>query len=289
MTKKQRTFIILGVIVGLFFFVIIFRSMIGGAQIGEKVAVLDIDGIISRSDATIKLIHAYRDDPSIKAIVLRIDSPGGSVAPVQEIYTELEKLDKPIVASMGGTAASGGYYLACAANTIVANPGTLTGSIGVIMQFIRMKGLYDKVGLEHEVIKSGTFKDTGSSFREMTEEERAVLQGTVDDVYNQFVDTIFTARSTHLTRDEVVTIADGRIFTGKQALDLKLLDRLGNLPDAIEVAAELAGIEGTPRIVRKEKKASLLEQLLGIEQMPNLDEMLSLPGITFRYEMNLER
>lgn len=289
MKKRQRIFIILGVIVGLFFLLIGLHSMMGGAPIGEKVAVLDIEGIISRADATIKLIHAYRDDPSIKAIVLRIDSPGGSVAPVQEIYTELEKLDKPIVASMGGTAASGGYYLACAANTIVANPGTLTGSIGVIMQFTRMEGLYDKVGLEHEVIKSGTFKDTGSSFREMSEAERAVLQGTVDDVYNQFVDTIFTSRSAHLTRDEVVSLADGRIFTGKQALDLKLLDKLGNLPDAIEHAAALANIAGKPKILRKEKKVSLLEQLLGIEQMPNLDEMLSLPGITFRYEMHLGR
>lgn len=289
MKKRQRIFIILGVIVGLFFLLIGLHSMMGGAPIGEKVAVLDIEGIISRSDATIKLIHTYRDDPSIKAIVLRIDSPGGSVAPVQEIYTELEKLDKPIVASMGGTAASGGYYLACAANTIVANPGTLTGSIGVIMQFTRMEGLYDKVGLEHEVIKSGTFKDTGSSFREMSEAERAVLQGTVDDVYNQFVDTIFTSRSAHLTRDEVVSLADGRIFTGKQALDLKLLDKLGNLPDAIEHAAALANIAGKPKILRKEKKVSLLEQLLGIEQMPNLDEMLSLPGITFRYEMHLGR
>lgn len=289
MKKRQRIFIILGVIIGLFFLLIVLHSMMGGAPIGEKVAVLDIEGIISRSDATIKLIHAYRDDPSIKAIVLRIDSPGGSVAPVQEIYTELEKLDKPIVASMGGTAASGGYYLACAANTIVANPGTLTGSIGVIMQFTRMEGLYGKVGLEHEVIKSGTFKDTGSSFREMNEEERAVLQGTVDDVYHQFVDTIFTARSAHLTRDEVVSLADGRIFTGKQALDLKLLDKLGNLPDAIEHAAALANIAGKPKILRKEKKVSLLEQLLGIEQMPNLDEMLSLPGITFRYEMHLGR
>lgn len=287
MKKRRRIFIILGVIIGLFFLLIGLHSIMGGAPIGEKVAVLDIEGIISRSDATIKLIHAYRDDPSIKAIVLRIDSPGGSVAPVQEIYTELEKLDKPIVASMGGTAASGGYYLACAANTIVANPGTLTGSIGVIMQFTRMEGLYDKVGLEHEVIKSGRFKDTGSSFREMSEAERAVLQGTVDDVYNQFVDTIFTSRSAHLTRDEVVSLADGRIFTGKQALDLKLLDKLGNLPDAIEHAAALANIAGKPKILRKEKKVSLLEQLLGIEQMPNLDEMLSLPGITFRYEMHL--
>ena len=248
---------------------------------------VDIRGIISGSDETIKLIHAYRDDPSIKAIVVRINSPGGSVAPVQEIYSELKKIEKPVVASMGGSAASGGYYVACAADTIFANPGTLTGSIGVIMQFTQLKGLYDKVGLGHQVIKSGDFKDTGSPFRELTEQERAVLQSTVDDVYNQFVDTIFEARGNHLTRDEIVALADGRIFSGRQALDSKLLDQLGNLPDAIKTAGELAGIEGKPKIVRKEKKTSLLEQLVGMKQMPPLDEMLSLPGVTFRYEVHL--
>ena len=286
--KKRRVFIVLGSIVALFFLMLILlRSMGGGTSIGQKVAVIDIKGIISGSDATIKLIHAYRDDPSVKAIVIRIDSPGGSVAPVQEVYTELEKLDKPIVASMGGSAASGGYYIACAADTIVANPGTLTGSIGVIMQFTRMKGLYDKVGLEHQVIKSGQFKDTGSPFRELTEQEQAVLQATVDDVYNQFVDTIFEARGNLLTRAEVVELADGRIFSGKQALDSKLLDKLGNLPDAIKIAGELAGIDGKPKVIRKERKASLFEQLVGIKQIPALDEMFSLPGVTFRYQINL--
>ena len=286
--KKRRVFIILGTIVGLFFLMLFFlRSMSGGASIGQKVAVIDIRGIISRSDATIKLIHIYRDDPSVKAIVVRIDSPGGSVAPVQEIYSELEKLEKPIVASMGGSAASGGYYIACAADTIIANPGTLTGSIGVIMQFTRMKGLYDKVGLEHQVIKSGQFKDTGSPFRTLTEQEQAVLQATVDDVYNQFVDTIAEARGNVLTRAEVVELADGRIYSGKQALDSKLLDQLGNLPDAIKIAGELGGIEGKPKVLRKEKKTSLFEQLLGIKQMPAFDEMFSPPGVTFRYQMNL--
>ena len=188
---------------------------------------------------------------------------------------------------MGGSAASGGYYIACAADTIVANPGTLTGSIGVIMQFTQLKGLYDKVGLGHKVIKSGDFKDTGSPFRELTEQEQAVLQATVDDVYNQFVDTIFEARGDLLTRDEIVALADGRIFSGKQALGSKLLDQLGNLPDSIEVAAELAGIEGKPKVVRKEKRTSLLEQLVGIKQMPPLDEMFTLPGVTFRYQMHL--
>ena len=286
--KKRRVFIILGTIVGLFFLMLILlRSMSGGASIGQKVAVIDITGIITKSDATIKLIHTYRDDPNVKAIVMRIDSPGGSVAPVQEIYTELEKIEKPIVASMGGTAASGGYYIACAADTILANPGTLTGSIGVIMQFTRMKGLYDKVGLEHQVIKSGQFKDTGSPFRTLTEQEQAVLQATVDDVHNQFVDTIAAARSNLLTRTEVVEFADGRIFSGKQALDSKLIDQLGNLPDAIKIAGKLGGIEGKPKVLRKEKKTSLFEQLLGIEQMPPFDEMFSPPGVTFRYQINL--
>ncbi len=285
--KKRRVFIILGIIVALFFLMLILRSMDGGTPIGQKVAVVDITGIITKSDETIKLIHAYRDDSSIKAIVLRIDSPGGSVAPVQEIHSELEKIDKPIVASMGGTAASGGYYVACAADTIMANPGTLTGSIGVIMQFTRLKGLYDKIGLEHQVIKSGEFKDTGSPFRELTEKEQAVLQATVDDVYNQFVDTIFEARKSLLSRSEILELADGRIFSGQQALDSKLLDQLGNLPEAIEVAGKLANIDGKPKVVRKEKKESLLEQLTGIKQPPSLDGMFSLPGVTFRYELSL--
>ena len=285
--KKRRVFIVLGIIVALFFLVLILRSMNGGTSIGPKVAVIDITGIITKSDATIKLIHTYRDDPSIKAIVIRIDTPGGSVAPVQEIYSELQKIEKPIVASMGGTAASGGYYVACAADTIMANPGTLTGSIGVIMQFTRMKGLYDKIGLEHQVIKSGEFKATGSPFRRLTEEEQSVLQATVDNVYNQFVDTIFEARQSLLSRSEIAELADGRIFSGQQALDRKLLDRLGNLPEAIELAGELADIDGKPKVVRKEKKPSLLEQLLGVQQTSVLDEMFSLPGVTFRYQMNL--
>lgn len=285
--KKRRVYIILGSIIGLFFLVLILRSIGSNVSIGEKVAVVDIRGVISGSDETIKLIHTYRDDPSIKAIVVRIDSPGGSVAPVQEIYSELKKIEKPIVASMGGSAASGGYYVACAADTIFANPGTLTGSIGVIMQFTQLKGLYDKVGLGHQVIKSGDFKDTGSPFRDLTEQERTVLQSTVDDVYNQFVDTIFETRGNLLTRAEIVELADGRIYSGRQALDSKLLDQLGNLPDAIKTAGELAGIEGKPKIVRKEKKTSLLEQLAGVKQISPLNEMFSPPGVTFRYEMHL--
>lgn len=285
--KKRRTWIIILVIVVLFFITLLLPLLISPPSIGPKVAVLDITGIITKSDSTIKLIHTYRDDPNVKAIVLRINSPGGSVAPVQEIHRELTKLEKPIVASMGGSAASGGYYIACAANTIVANQGTLTGSIGVIMQFIKVKGLYEKVGLEQLVIKSGQFKDAGSMFRDLTDEEKAVLQTTVDDVYNQFVDAIHEARKEHLTRDQILNLADGRIYSGNQALEHKLIDKIGNLQDAIVVAGKLGNIQGTPKVVRKERRSSLLEQLLGIEHNTNIDDIINFPGVTFRYELSL--
>ena len=287
--KRKRVLIILSVIVILFLFIVIqsIRFLSGSSSIGEKVAVLDIIGIITKSDSTIKLIHAYRDDPNVKAIILRINTPGGSVAPVQEIFSELRKLEKPIVASMGSTAASGGYYIACAADTIVANPGTLTGSIGVIMQFTKIKGLYEKVGLEHQVIKSGKFKDSGSMFRDLSEDDIAVLQETVNDVYNQFVDAISESREDILTREQIVSLADGRIFSGRQALEHKLIDKLGNLQDAIIVAGELGNIEGKPKVLRKERRTSLLEQLIGIKHNPHLDEILNFPGVTFRYQLSL--
>ena len=188
---------------------------------------------------------------------------------------------------MGSTAASGGYYIACAADTIVANPGTLTGSIGVIMQFTKIKGLYDKVGVEHQVIKSGKFKDSGSMFRDLSEDDIAILQETVDDVYEQFVEAISESRNDTLTREEIVKLADGRIFSGRQALEHKLVDKLGNLQDAIVVAGELGKIEGKPRVIRRERKTSLLEQLIGIKHNPHFDEILNYPGVTFRYQLSL--
>lgn len=285
--KKKGVYLIILVIVILFFVTLILPFAINPPTIGPRVAVIDIPGIITKSDATIKLIHTYRDDPNVKAIVLRINSPGGSVAPVQEIHRELTKLDKPIVASMAGSAASGGYYIACAADTIIANPGTLTGSIGVIMQFTKIKGLYEKVGLEQQVIKSGQFKDAGSMFRDLSAEDKAILQETVDDVYNQFVDAIHQSRHEHLTRDQIVELADGRIYSGNQALSHKLIDQTGNLQDAIAVAGKLGKIEGTPKILRKERRSSLLEQLIGIEHNSQIDNLISFPGVTFRYELSL--
>jgi protease-4 len=284
--SRKKLFLILIIAVGLLLLVLIVRTLVRRTPIGEKVAVINIVGAISNGGTIIDLIHQYRDEQSVKAVVLRINSPGGSVAPVQEIYGELRKLKKPIVASMGSTAASGGYYIASAANQIVANPGTLTGSIGVIMQFIKMEGLYEKVGLEQQVVKSGRFKDTGSPVRDLTAEERALLQATIDDVHNQFVNAIFEGRQEHLTREEIVALADGRIFSGQQALEHKLVDRLGNLPDAIELAGTLGGISGKPKVVRAKRKVSLLERLLGATGERSLDKLLDNAGVTFRYELH---
>lgn len=266
--------------------VFIVRALVSNGPVGEKIAVIDINGAISKSDKVIELIHRYRDNGSIKAIVVRIDSPGGSVAPVQEIYSELKKLEKPVVASLGGTAASGGYYIACAADEIFANPGTLTGSIGVIMQFMKMKGLYDKVGIDQQTVKSGRFKDTGSPIRNLSPEEKELLQETIDDVHHQFVDAIFDERKDQLTRDEVQALADGRIFSGNQALQYKLVDKLGNLQDAIAHAAELGGIVGKPKVTRVKREPTLLERLIGVAGKHTLENLVDSSGVFFRYELS---
>ena len=288
MTRRKKLIIIVIIGIGVLFFLLVGRTLVQSAPIGDKVAIIDITGTISRTETIIDQIHQYRDDQAIKAIVLRINSPGGSVAPVQEIYSELKKLEKPIVASMGSTAASGGYYIAAIADEILANPGTLTGSIGVIMQFTKLKGLYEKIGLEQQVVKSGKFKDTGSPVRDMTDEERELLQVTLDDVHNQFIDAVFEGRQEHLTREEIVALADGRIFSGQQALGHKLVDQLGNLPDAIDRAGELGGISGKPKVVRTKRKTSMLERVLGSTGKENLDRLLDNAGVTFRYELHIQ-
>lgn len=288
MTRRKKLLLISIVGIGLLFFLLIARTLVQSTPIGDKVAVIDVIGTISRTETIIDQIHQYRDDQGVKAIVLRINSPGGSVAPVQEIHSELKKLEKPIVASMSSTAASGGYYIAAIADEILANPGTLTGSIGVIMQFTKLKGLYEKIGIEQQVVKSGKFKDTGSPLRDLTDEERGLLQATLDDVHNQFIDAVFEGRQEHLTREDVVALADGRIFSGQQALEHKLVDQLGNLADAIDRAGELGGISGKPKVVRTKRKPSMLERMLGPTGKENLDKLLDSAGVTFRYELHIQ-
>ena len=222
---------------------------------GQRVGVIEINGVISDSREVVTQVSRYREDDSIPAIVLRIDSPGGVVAPTQEIFDEIRKAresGKTIIASMGSVAASGGYYIACAADSILANPGTLTGSIGVIFEIPSAEGLFEKLGIDWQVIKSGEYKDVGSLARRLTDEEQQFMQAVVDDVYNQFVDVVTKRRP--LTREQVVKLADGRVFTGNQAKSLGLIDRLGTYQDAIDLAARMAGISGKPKTIRPRDK-----------------------------------
>ncbi len=220
--------------------------------LGGRVGLVELVGDIDASESVVDQIHRMERDATVKAVVLRLDSPGGGVAASQEIYEAVRRLrdeGKPVIASMGGVAASGAYYVACAADSIVANPGTLTGSIGVIMSFPNTEELFRKVGVRFETIKTGKFKDTGSMWRPMTAEERALLQEVLVNVYDQFIGVIVEGRE--MDRDEILPYADGRIFSGDQAAQYGFVDRLGTVDDAIEMAAAMAGLEPRPSIVRK--------------------------------------
>ena len=243
-------------------------------EFGEKVGVVEIQGVISDAKPIVSQLKKFRKNEAIKAIVLRIDSPGGGVGPSQEIYSEVKKTtaEKKVVASMGAIAASGGYYIAAAADHVMANPGTITGSIGVVMEFANVEELFKKIGLSAYVIKSGEYKDVGSPLRKMTPKERKLLQGFIDNVYEQFVKAVAEGRQ--MPEKEVRAIADGRIFSGEQAHQLGLLDSLGSMEDAIALAARLGGIEGEPSVVYAEKKKfSLLEFLFGSRVSEALDRI----------------
>lgn len=232
-------------------------------SVSDKIGVIDIDGpILSAHDLTSTLM-SFGDNQSIKAVILRIDSPGGAVGPSQEIYQEVLKLQKkkPVIVSMGSVAASGGYYIAAAAGRLFANPGTITGSIGVIMTFPNYEELMEKVGVATVVVKSGRFKDMGSATRAFTEDERKLLQAMIDDVHAQFVEAVSQGRE--LSAEEVAKIADGRIFSGRQALSLGLIDELGGFQDALRYAAELTGLGDDPELIYPaEKRQGLLERMI---------------------------
>jgi protease-4 len=224
----------------------------------ERVALIRIEGVILDAQATISELKHYSENPLVKAIVLRIDSPGGGVVPSQEIHDAVKRVknksNKAVIASMGTVAASGGYYIAAATDRIIANPGTLTGSIGVIMEMANFEGLLKKIGVEGVVIKSGRFKDVGSPLRKMSDEERKLLQSVMDDVHHQFIQAVADGRSLELS--DVEPLADGRIFTGRQAKEARLVDELGDLDDAIHIAADIAGMEGEPKVVEPRKRFS---------------------------------
>ena len=236
---------------------------------GSKVAVVEVAGVIGvgtdrglDTETIIRTLGEYRDDPAVRAVVLRIDSPGGVVAPTQEIFTAVRRLretKKPVVASLGSVAASGGYYVAVSADRIFASPGTLTGSIGVVMQLANVEGLLKKVGVEYVVVKAGAYKDAGNFARAMTPEERRILQNLLDDVYDQFIGAVAEGRG--LEPGAVRAFAEGRIYSGRQAHGLKMVDDLGGLEDAIEAAAKMAGLPARPKVVYPRRRFSLRELL----------------------------
>jgi len=243
----------------------------------ERVGVVEITGLLTDSRTAIKQLDRYRDDDNIKAIVLRINSPGGAVGPAQEILREVEKIRarKKIVASLGTVAASGGYYIASGANLIMANRGTATGSIGVIMQFTNVEALSKKLGLDFFNLKAGRYKDVGSPFRSMSPEDKAYLQGFLDNIYQQFLSDVAHNRKIPLAK--MKTLAEGRIYTGEEAKQAGLVDEFGNLTDAIERAGRLGGIKGKVKAVYAKKEGfSFLRLLLGQEAEESLTN-LSLP------------
>ncbi len=271
MLQKDRpiTLVLLILGVAILFFgtvmaiVLSFSHLTPSLSFANKIGVIPINGVIKDADTIIEQLIRFRRDKGIKAIILRIDSPGGGVGPSQEIYSETRRTtqEKKVIASLGSLSASGAYYIAAGADKIVANPGTLTGSIGVLMEFITIEELLKKIGIEMQVIKSGEFKDIGALNRKMTDREREMLRRLLEDIRNQFVTAV--AKGRDMPREKVLEIADGRIFSGREAKKIGLVDSLGNFRDAVDLAKTMANIKGEVKLVYPERKRrSILWDLL---------------------------
>ncbi|MGQ9678265.1 MAG: signal peptide peptidase SppA [bacterium] len=250
---------------------------------GRDLGYITIRGTLTDSRETVRELQLLAKNPAIKGMLIRVESPGGGVTAAHEIYREIKRIrhdGKPVVVSMGSIAASGGYYVATPATVIVANPGTLTGSIGVIMELPIVRGLLDKVGMKVEVIKSKEAKDIGSPFRDMTDSDRRILQGVVSDVYQQFLEVVSIERSIPI--DSLEKIADGRILTGRQAKVWGLIDTLGTLDDAKQILAELCHIKGEPRLVKARKRFNVWLREVFDERLALVFGTQGYPRIHFR-------
>jgi protease-4 len=276
MAMAVVTFIFGGLFLVFFGFLLLAYAAVKGESPrlagGPRIGVVEIKGGIGmgggrgsvEADDVLKHLRRLRDDEDLKAVVVRVDSPGGAVAPSQEIFEEIKKLGekKAVVCSMGNVAASGGLYVALGCEKILAQPGTITGSIGVVSQFTNLTGVAEKLHFKVETVKSGKLKDAGNPFREMSPEVRAYYQALIDAVYQQFLKAVVESRE--LPEEKVRPVADGRVLTGEQALELGLIDQLGTFNDAIEVAKKEAGLKGEPRLVYPpSNRDELLDNLLG--------------------------
>jgi protease-4 len=244
----------------------------GGRRLhgGPKIGVLELEGVIGErggidGSREAEQLHAFAMDDDIHAILVRIDSPGGAVAPSQELHEEIlrTRKRKKVVCSLGNTAASGGYYIAVACERIVANPGTVTGSIGVISRFFAAPELLELAKVQQTTLKTGALKDSGSPFRAFDEQDRAYMEALQQRIYGQFLTAVAQGRGKSV--DEIRPLADGRVFTGEEALSLGLVDGLGNQRTAVEALMELAQLQGEPELVRPEKDGFRLSDLLGAE------------------------
>ncbi len=251
-----------------------FSNPAKGMSFSNEIGVIPIKGVISDSEGIIDQLISFKEDRGIKGIILRIDSPGGNVGASQEIYREVLKTreEKTVIVSMGDVAASGGYYIAAAGEKIMANPGTMTGSIGVIMEFYQFRELAEKIGVRLEVIKSGEFKDSGSPYRELTEKERELLTNFVNDIQEQFVEAVAEGRN--LPVEKVREIADGRILSGVMARELGLVDHLGNFQDSVDLIKSLVGIEDDVNLVFPEKPRIRIMDLFFQKSAETLSQFL---------------
>jgi protease-4 len=298
MSKSTKWFLVILGILALVAAVsiLLFISMISGSSestetvvtgSGEKIAVVDLKGVISSSEDVVRQVKKYREDRAIKAILLHIDSPGGGVVASQEMYEEVRKTrdgGKPVVVSMGSLAASGGYYVACGASRLVANRGTLTASIGVISEFLQLHDALAKLGIDVKTIKSGKLKDAGSPVRKMNEDDERYFQSLMDNVHQQFIAVVEKERK--MSHEAVVALADGRVFTGEEAVSMGLVDTLGTFEDAVKITAMLGGIHGEPSIVKERKRQSWLIPLLGDmgETVKDLkQDVLDRPILSYRF------
>ena len=286
MAKKSRPLLIVLTILlvvaivlgGILLLVLHFFNPSSTGLFEEKIGVVSVTGTISSSKKISSELGKFAKDDSIRAIILRINSPGGGVGASQEIYREVQKitLQKPVVVSMGSVAASGGYYVAAPATKIVSNPGTITGSIGVFIQFVRLEELLNKIGVDLEIVKSGEFKDMGSPDRKLTQRDREILDALIKDLQGQFVTAVASGRN--LSVEKVQEIADGRIFSGARAKDLGLVDFMGNFQDAVEITKKIVGIKGDVALVYPKKSTGKLWNLFLESSVRNIVGVLTEKG-----------
>jgi protease IV len=272
--KARMILLVVLIVVAVIFFGYVAIGLSDGI-FGDKIAVVEISGVITESKDIMEDIVRFKDDDSIKGVIIRINSPGGSVGPSQEIFSEVKKLrtKKKVYVSMGSVCASGGYYIAVAGEKLYAMPATITGSIGVIMEHMIIEDLFKKLGLQSDTLKSGAFKDAGSPFRKMRDNERAYFQGILDSIHQQFIKTVADERKMPI--DAAKTLSDGRIFIGTQAKDLKLVDQIGTFYDTIDDLKKALNLKGKPVLVYGKKPFSLLKWLISSMSKEVISEYFS--------------